>query len=470
MAGVASRGLLVAVIACLGALGQAAEARASRYSSHSQLYSCCTGAAVKEAMFREARASGAEFIRVDVAMEAVLPQFGARRRDWSGLDSVAALSDRHGLKVLAVLQGTPRQMAVCTDVTWWESRVCPPADPERWARAAGQIAARYRGRIDHFQVWNEPDGQWAFRGTAEDYGRLLAASAPAIHENSPGATVVLGGLMQPGAEGRGWLDRALAAGGPAAAGFDVAAFHYRGPLPGISPTVLDWRAYLAARGLSSRLWVTEHAYPGAPEWQFEPGLTGGEYHQAGYLWSSLPTFIAAGTEQVFVTLHDGGGGPFDSEGILAGTAQPGGAFRRRPAFYAVLHAPLSPPAGAASPASVKPKELRARRCAIRRAGGPRADRLRGTAAGERLLGRGGPDVLQGRGGDDCLVGGPGRDRLEGGSGRDVLKGGPGKDFIHAVDGVAETVRCGPGRDRVRADATDRLRGCERVRREFASGG
>ena len=469
----ARRVVFVVLLVCAGALTLPAAAAAGPYSSHSQLYACCTDSATKDALFREAKASGAQYIRVDVAMEAVLPEFaGEHARDWTGLDEVVALSTRHALPVLAVLQGTPRQMAACTADPWWERRICPPSEPARWGDAAAEIAARYAGRIDHFQIWNEPDGRWAFRGTAEDYGRLLGASYAAIRERAPGATVVLGGLMQAGPEGREWLTRALSVdGGAPAHSFDVAAFHYRGSLAGIAPTLRDWANYLTGRGLSTPVWVTEHAYPGDPRWQSEPGFTGGEYEQAAYLSRSLPTFVAAGASQVFVTLHDGGGGPFDSEGILAGTAQPGGDFRRKPAWHAVLNAPLTLPAVVPPPrAPVAHLATAAPRCATRRGGGRRADRLAGTLGGDRLLGRGGSDVLLGRGGDDCLAGGLGRDRLNGGSGTDTLAGGPGGDTIRSADGLAETVNCGSGLDRVKADTSDRLVGCERVDREFQAVG
>lgn len=140
-----------------------------------------------------------------------------------------------------------------------------------------------------------------------------------------------------------------------------------------------------------------------------------------------------------------------------------------------------------------------RRCVTTRQGTRRADRLIGTARSERLQGRGGNDRIYGglnqdclEGGDgddqlaggwgdddlaggpgpDRLLGGPGADRLLGGRGADVLvggrgvdrfAGGRGDDVVDARDGRAELVDCGPGRDRVRADAVDRLIGCE-VRR------
>ncbi|TMK96003.1 MAG: hypothetical protein E6G42_00640 [Actinobacteria bacterium] len=73
--------------------------------------------------------------------------------------------------------------------------------------------------------------------------------------------------------------------------------------------------------------------------------------------------------------------------------------------------------------------------------------------------------LDGGRGDDLLFGGPGADLLDGGPGRDYLDGGPGPDTILAADGARDTIRCGPGRDRVFADRVDTVsRDCEIVSR------
>jgi hypothetical protein len=124
----------------------------------------------------------------------------------------------------------------------------------------------------------------------------------------------------------------------------------------------------------------------------------------------------------------------------------------------------------------------ATRCASRKVGGRRADRLTGTSAGDTIFGRGGNDRIRGLGGDDCLFGeggrdvlrgdagadllsgGRGADDLNGGAGRDTVKGGAGADRIGTRDGVRDTIVCGPGRDTVRADRTDKASGCERIRR------
>ncbi len=97
-------------------------------------------------------------------------------------------------------------------------------------------------------------------------------------------------------------------------------------------------------------------------------------------------------------------------------------------------------------------------------GGSGNDRLAGDSGGDRLWGRAGRDRLSGGSGNDRLDGGSGNDRLNGGSGRNRLSGGSGNDRVSSANGRRESVNCGSGRDFVRADRSDRLRGCERVRR------
>jgi hypothetical protein len=123
-----------------------------------------------------------------------------------------------------------------------------------------------------------------------------------------------------------------------------------------------------------------------------------------------------------------------------------------------------------------------RPCSVRKVGTPRADTLLGTDASELLLGLAGRDVLRGDDGADCLHGGRGRDRLfggpggdrlegdggpdllDGGSGENSYDGGRGRDRVRARNRVAESVRCGPGRDVAIVDRGDVAVGCELVRR------
>lgn len=86
--------------------------------------------------------------------------------------------------------------------------------------------------------------------------------------------------------------------------------------------------------------------------------------------------------------------------------------------------------------------------------------LEGGPGEDKLIGSRAHDDLAGGRGKDRVIGAGGLDWLNGGRGRDLLVGGPGRDRINAVDSRRDLVRCGAGRDHVRADPQDRLHGCE----------
>lgn len=97
-------------------------------------------------------------------------------------------------------------------------------------------------------------------------------------------------------------------------------------------------------------------------------------------------------------------------------------------------------------------------------GGEGIDIMKGGDANDRLAGRDGNDRLRGGGGNDRISGGSGDDRLWGDGGRDRIGAGAGDDLVHAADRRVDTINCGRGRDRVTADANDRVsKNCERVR-------
>lgn len=83
------------------------------------------------------------------------------------------------------------------------------------------------------------------------------------------------------------------------------------------------------------------------------------------------------------------------------------------------------------------------------------DDLRGGRSFERLDGGPGDDRITGRDGDD---------EIDAGAGNDLVSGGLGGDHIVVDDNSRDIVRCGAGRDRVRADRRDRLHDCEKVSR------
>ena len=102
---------------------------------------------------------------------------------------------------------------------------------------------------------------------------------------------------------------------------------------------------------------------------------------------------------------------------------------------------------------------------------PKGRRIIGTARNDYIPGGGGDDILSGLGGhdtiragkgDDSIRGGAGNDYIDAGAGVDRVDAGDGSDTVLVADGEIDTVECGAGNDRVIADPSDVLSGCEAI--------
>jgi hypothetical protein len=301
------------------------------------VHTCCTPDPTEERILGEAEAVGADFVRVDVEMSAIFERPGGAKRDepdWKRLDRVLELAREHHLRVLGVLLGPPAYITTCAE-RWPDAGRCAAADTGEFGQLAGEIADHAKDTVHHWEVVNEPDGDWAFEGTPEQYAAMLSAAYDGIKARVPDASVVLGGIMKP--HEPGWLDRVFATpGADAIHKFDIANVHLRGPVGAVVRRYTEFRGWLAARGFSGPLWVTEHGYPADPAYQDDPAFTGGDAAQAGYLTQSLLGLGEVGAEQVFVTLRDNLDGEYATEGLVhIDESTPGAAASRRPSFAAV---------------------------------------------------------------------------------------------------------------------------------------
>jgi hypothetical protein len=327
--------LVTAALLCAAA----APAQAAPVSSHAMVHTCCTPPAMKERIFAEAAASGARFIRVDLELGGIFEAAASRDRpDWRGVDEIVRLARRHDLEVLGVILGTPGWLSSCPQ-RGAEAPLCAPRDPGEFGRMAGELAAHARGSIDHWEILNEPDARWAFKGEPEDYAWMLSAAHDAIKSSAPAAKVVMGGVERPWE--RDWIERVLdTPGANAPRKFDVAAVHLRLRVPGAAANLArplrGWRELLARHGFRGPVWVTEHGYPADPAHQRDPAHQGGDAAQASFLQESIPLLEREGAAQVFVTLRDNLWGEYLSEGLVhIDESLPDYPATRRPAFDVV---------------------------------------------------------------------------------------------------------------------------------------
>ncbi len=159
-----------------------------------------------------------------------------------------ALSRKYDMPVLAILIGVPEFLSACRDA---DARKCAARDPALYGNYAAEVAAHTRGVIDSFEILNEPDTNEMFRGTPEDYARMLASAHDAIKARSPGSTVVLGGVS--GLAATSWLARVFATPGVGAAGkFDIAGVHLRGSVGSLGNVMRAWRGFFDSKGRARR--------------------------------------------------------------------------------------------------------------------------------------------------------------------------------------------------------------------------
>lgn len=334
--------ILAAAVTVLVAPGAVHAAR-SPVSSHAMLYTCCTSPTMKERIFAESRALGADYVRVDVELSAIFGRGAGGPPDWRELDRVIRLSRRYSLPVDAIILSIPPWLSSCPNRPR-SAPLCAPRNILSYALLAGRVAAHARGTIRHWEIGNEPDESWAFKGGPESYARMLSSAHDAIKRAAPEAQVLMGGVGHP--RSTAWAKRVFSTSGTdAARRFDIGSVHIRGPLRDLASQFRRWRRTLSAHGFHGPIWVTEHGYPSESRHQDDPGLRGGQSAQAAYLRRSIPLLAGAGAGQVFVTLRDNLQGRWASEGVLDIGGPPADAVRRKAAFDAVrrLTAARRPP-------------------------------------------------------------------------------------------------------------------------------
>lgn len=238
--------------------------------------------AVSRLVVRRARILGASWVREEFTASR-LHAGPEKPYQWGSYDRVVDEERAAGLHVLGLLDYSN---------TWQFGNhgVVPHADVGRvsadFAKYAYAVARHFRGRIDVWQVWNEPDLPIFWRPTpdAGDYARLLTKAYVAIKRADPANTVVMAGTS--GVD-LGFVRRVIAAGGR----LDVISVH---PYRNIPESQLI-REVASLRSLHKPIWFSEIGWPAGPGCQ----LCTDEEAQAAYLVRFYALAAAAGVSRVF---------------------------------------------------------------------------------------------------------------------------------------------------------------------------
>ena len=142
------------------------------------------------------------------------------RFDFEWLHRFCDLAERDGITLRPYIGYTPEWAAAGrkADGSVWND---PPAHLEDWAQFIDTLATAFRRHknIASYEIYNEENTSQWWDGSREEYEKILEAAANAIHRESPGTQVALGGLVWPDPD---WIQSACAA-DPRA--FDIVPFH-----------------------------------------------------------------------------------------------------------------------------------------------------------------------------------------------------------------------------------------------------
>ena len=211
-------------------------------------------------------ASGVRWLRFDVAAaEIEATQGGA---NWTKIDRVVTSARSAGLELLGIVTTLPAWSRPAGTI--WNYG--PKTDAERAAFAdfAARAATRYAGRINTWEVWNEPnlDQFWSPTPRASDYAALLKVAYPAIKKAVPSALVISGGTgwagSSPDIASVQWYTSLYALG--ANLSFDAATVHpyadFTNVAGGEMGKAVQIRDLMDAHGDAAKLlWGTETGAP-----------------------------------------------------------------------------------------------------------------------------------------------------------------------------------------------------------------
>jgi hypothetical protein len=140
-----------------------------------------------EAIQDEIVAAGVGWVRVDVVWGLI--ELHRDSFDWERYDRLIDTLESRGLRIFATLQGTPQWATSGSEFSG------VPDDPADWREFCYLVASRYRGRIDAWGFWNEPNLGHFWQGNRTQYvNEILLPGIEAVSTADPGSLLVAADL------------------------------------------------------------------------------------------------------------------------------------------------------------------------------------------------------------------------------------------------------------------------------------
>jgi hypothetical protein len=284
--------------------------------------------------------TGAAWDREDFVWGLIEPREG--QFNWTATDRIVDSLRAKGINILGIISYSSSWATPAKQDDNQPSAVSfYPPDNSKYYWFVRNLVTRYKGKVTHWEVWNEPNSNlfWKPVPDARAYAELLKTAYKAVKDADPNAKVLNAGFA---GNAIPFLDEMFANG--AANSFDIFAIHtYAVPVDAgqardesrpevhkiVEVELNKYRAYLQRHKLNKPIWVTEVGWP-ANDWQLN------EQSQADYLSQAFAQILASGlAEKVFwYSFKDEGPNGSQSWGLTAWGKGFTDLAPRRPSFAA----------------------------------------------------------------------------------------------------------------------------------------
>lgn len=176
--------------------------------------------------------------------------------EWIWGDEAQALVDRLGFSTLGQFLYVPDWASSAPPGDTGRRIASPPKDWDQFARYVRETVNRYKGSIHVWEVWNEPHYSGFWRGTPQEYAKLIEIAHREAKGADPTCMILGGGGVHP--RSMDWMRAMLEAGGGRF--MDGFSIHYLEPdyAREIMPKI---RALLREYGVTGPVWNSEESVP-----------------------------------------------------------------------------------------------------------------------------------------------------------------------------------------------------------------
>lgn len=131
------------------------------------------------------REAGIGWVRMDFLWSDIEPEKG--RFSFKKYDEIVNILTASNIRVLGILEYNPDWRGVK-----WNSA----PDPELYVRYACRVADHFKGRVKHWEIWNEPDERtyWEPQDNLKAYSALLKTVYTNLKKTDPECVVATGGF------------------------------------------------------------------------------------------------------------------------------------------------------------------------------------------------------------------------------------------------------------------------------------